>query len=288
MKEENIFTYNNSFWLKIFIYLLIVLTASYIAYALSVSNTNGATFVGLMYGVVALIAVILLMYYGIRKRTYKNTLGTLKGWLSFHVYIGLLVLLIVPMHAGFKFGVNVHTLAFVLMAIVIVSGMFGAYFYINYPVEFTKYGNELLYAQFDDEINKLVKQMRGISRNKSQIFAQECEQAVSLGIPESQRGWRLIFGNAAKYIPSETEYLNQIQRDMNQVPEIERKDYQRLAVVSLQKMELQKRFVSQMRIKNILEAWLYVHLPVSFIMLVALTVHIVSVIYYNGFSMFLP
>ena len=75
---------------------------------------------------------------------------------------------------------------------------------------------------------------------------------------------------------------------MSRIPENEREDYKRLAVIGLQKMELQKRFVLQMRIKNILEAWLYIHLPVSFVMLVALTVHIVSVIYYSGFSMFLP
>ncbi len=212
MKDENILTYNNSFWLKISILLLLVLIASYIAYALSVKNTNGATFVGLMYGVVGLIAVILLMYYGIRKRTYNKTVGTLKGWLSFHVYIGLLVLLIVPMHAGFQFGVNVHTLAYVLMAIVIISGMFGAYFYINYPVQFTKYGNELLYDQFDDEINKLIKQMRGIAKNKSNTFVQQCEEAISYGIPKSKIGWQLIFGKAEKYIPSNSEYLDQVQK----------------------------------------------------------------------------
>jgi len=288
MKEENILTCNNGLWLKVSVVLVILLAVSYIAYAFSVKNPNGATFVGILYGIIGLIAILLLMYYGIRKRTYKNTLGTLKGWLSFHVYIGLLTLLIVPMHAGFKFGLNIHTLAFVLMAIVVISGMFGAYFYINNPMKFTKYGNELIYDQFDDEINKLVKQMRSIARNKSQIFVQKCEEAVTYGIPKSQKGWQLLFGNPEKFMPSESEYLSRVQIDMSRMPEMEREDYQRLAVISLQKMELQRRFVSQVRIKNILEAWLYIHLPISFAMLVALTVHIVSVIYYNGFSLFIP
>lgn len=288
MKEENILTYNNGLWLKVSVVLVILLAVSYIAYAFSVKNPNGATFVGILYGIIGLIAILLLMYYGIRKRKYKNTLGTLKGWLSFHVYIGLLTLLIVPMHAGFKFGLNIHTLAFVLMAIVVISGMFGAYFYINNPVNFTKYGNELLYSQFDDEINKLIKQMRIIARNKSQVFVQKCDEAVTSGIPKSQKGWQLILGNPEKFMPSESEYLSRVQIDLSRIPETEREDYQRLAVISLQKMELQRRFVSQVRIKNILEAWLYIHLPISFAMLVALTVHIVSVIYFNGFSLFIP
>ena len=212
----------------------------------------------------------------------------LKGWLSFHIYIGLLTLLIVPMHAGFKFDLNVHTLSFVLMVIVVISGMFGAYLYINYPVKFTKYGYELLYAEFDDEINKLIKQMHSISRNKSQFFVQKCDEAISYGLPKGQVGWQLVFGSVRKYIPSQSDYINNVQNYMSRIPEKERKDFQRLTVISLQKMELQNRFVSQMRIKNILDAWLYIHLPVSFAMLIALAVHIVSVIYYNGFSMFLP
>jgi hypothetical protein len=288
MKEdENVLNYNNALWFKVFALSVMLLIGSYITYAHYTKRPNGATFVGLMYGIIGLIAILLLMYYGIRKRTYKKTFGTLKGWLSFHIYIGLLTLLIVPMHAGFRFGLDVHTLAFVLMALVVISGVFGAYFYINSPVKFTRYGNELLYDEFDDEINKLINQMRAIAKGKSKHFAQKCEEAIARGLPKGHRGWRLIFG-AGKGSPRESEYLNQVRKDLETIPASEREDYQRLAVLSLQKMDMQNRYVSQMRIKNILEAWLYIHLPVSFVMMVALTIHIASVIYYNGFTMFLP
>lgn len=286
-EDENVLNYNNGLWFKLSFLSLILLIASYVVYAYYTENPNGATFVGLMYGVVGLIAILLLMYYGVRKRTFKKTLGTLKGWLSFHIYIGLLTMLIVPMHAGFKFGVNVHTLAFLLMALVVISGIFGAYFYINFPVKFTRYGSELLYDEFDDEINKLVNQMRALAKNKSKLFVQKCEEAIRYGLPKGHRGWRLIFGTGQN-APSESEYLKRVQKDLEVIPASERGDYERLAVLFLQKMDLQTRFVSQMRIKNILDAWLHVHLPVSFVMLIALAVHIISVIYYNGFTMFLP
>jgi hypothetical protein len=38
--------------------------------------------------------------------------------------------------------------------------------------------------------------------------------------------------------------------------------------------------MSQMRLKNALEAWLYVHLPVSIAMVVAVVVHVVAAFYY--------
>ena len=287
-EDENVLNYNNRFWFKIFIISLALLIISYIFYAYYQRNPNGATFIGLLYGVLGLLAILLLMYYGIRKRTYNTTFGTLKGWLSFHIYIGVLTLVIVPMHAGFKFGINVHSLSFLLMVIVVLSGLFGTYFYINFPVKFTKYGKELLYDEFDDEINKFINQMYILSKKKSKFFVQKCEEAISYGVPKGQKAWQIIFNIGSKNATSESDYSTQINKDLHKIQESERDDYQRLAVLSLQKIELQNRFLAQMRIKNILEVWLYIHLPVSFAMLVALTIHIVSVIYYNGFSMFIP
>jgi hypothetical protein len=39
--------------------------------------------------------------------------------------------------------------------------------------------------------------------------------------------------------------------------------------------------VAQMRLQNLLEAWLYFHLPVSIVMLVVVIIHILVVFYYG-------
>src|SRR5437773_217195 len=84
---------------------------------------SGSTPMGLAYGWIGFIAILLLMFLGIRKRWHASHLGTVQGWTSSHVYLGLLTLLVIPMHAGFRFGWDVHTLAFVLLVIVVLSGM---------------------------------------------------------------------------------------------------------------------------------------------------------------------
>ena len=81
------------------------------------------------------MGIILLMFLGIRKRAYASNLGTLKGWVSAHIWIGLFLVLIVPLHSGFQFGTNVHSLAYGLMLATILSGIWGTYYYLQYPSE---------------------------------------------------------------------------------------------------------------------------------------------------------
>src|SRR5688572_28529188 len=46
---------------------------------------------------------------------------------------GTALLIIATLHAGFQVGWNLHTLAYILMCVVIASGFFGLYSYLNNP-----------------------------------------------------------------------------------------------------------------------------------------------------------
>ena len=74
--------------------------------------------------------------------------------------------------------------------------------------------------------------------------------------------------------------MQSFQTQLGLLPEVEYGDFQRLAVLATQKRELAYRLASQMRFQNILQAWLYIHLPVSMAMTVAIIIHIVVVLYY--------
>ena len=63
----------------------------------------------------------------------NSTMGSVQGWTSAHVYLGTALLIIATLHAGFQVGWNLHTLAYVLMCVVIASGFFGLYSYLNHP-----------------------------------------------------------------------------------------------------------------------------------------------------------
>src|SRR5262245_21970463 len=178
----NFLTYRNYLWLKMAVVTLVLLTASYILYSANMPP-HGGTMVGLAYGIIGLIAIALLMYYSIRKRSYYANNGSLPSWLSFHSYIGVVTLVLISMHTGFKFGFDVHTLAFVLLAIVGLSGMGGAVLYLAIPRRFGYFGAEVTYEGIDTELNKIIKQMRALCTEKSAIFAHTCEAEIQHGKP---------------------------------------------------------------------------------------------------------
>ena len=57
----------------------------------------------------------------------------MQGWASAHVYLGTALFLVATLHSGIQVGWNVHTLAYVLMCVVIASGLFGLYHYLHNP-----------------------------------------------------------------------------------------------------------------------------------------------------------
>ena len=136
--HEAFWVYRGFRYLKTALLLLGVALAGYAVYT-PVGGHNGGTGFGYLLGTVSFGMMIWLMWFGVRKRTYyKVPSAPLRGWLSAHVYLGLVLLVLVPLHSGFQFGWNVHTLAYVLMSLVILSGIGGVLFYSFIPESMTE------------------------------------------------------------------------------------------------------------------------------------------------------
>ena len=145
-------TYNNKRYLKLGVAAGVTLVATYYFYSRD-TIPSGSTTGGLIYGWLGFIGILVLMFLGIRKRWHASHLGTVQGWTSAHVYLGLLTILIIPMHAGFRFGLDVHTLAFVLLVVVVLSGIVGLWLYLVIPERLTQFERVMLPEKLEAEIN---------------------------------------------------------------------------------------------------------------------------------------
>jgi hypothetical protein len=278
MIEESVLFYGGKRYLIMAALAGALLLGSYVYYA-SDTTPSGGTVGGLIYGSVGLAAILVLMCLGIRKRSYASHLGTVQGWVSAHVYLGLLTLLIIPMHAGFHFGWDMHTLAFVLLVVVVLSGMGGLALYLTVPPMLTKYESGMLPDKIESELNRIVGEMKPLASGKTGLFQQLYFEELRRAFTTHPHGWRLLFANQK---PSSTLKVRaqELNRILPQIPASQHEDFAQFSALVLQKSEMESYLASQMRLKNALQAWLYVHVPVSIAMVTAVIVHLLVVFYY--------
>jgi len=142
--HESFFTWRRSYYLKL---ALALAAAISLVYALHdpAEGPSGSTWLGYGLGTAGAGLIVWLSWLGVRKRSFTTARGPIQGWLSAHVYLGLLLLLVGTLHTGFQLGFNIHTLAYLLMVLVIVSGIYGAVAYGVLPARITlnRKGGEL-------------------------------------------------------------------------------------------------------------------------------------------------
>src|SRR5207247_3932627 len=105
-------------WRRIFFVLLIGTTASYFWYARR-EYPHGGSAMGIAYGVAGSALIVLLAAFGIRKRTYRSTFGTLEQWMQSLIYLGILAGVILLFHTGFRFNDGIAVTTLVLVGVVV-------------------------------------------------------------------------------------------------------------------------------------------------------------------------
>ena len=274
--EQNFLSYGGKRWLWFGLISSLLLCTSYLMYRRQMLP-HGGTPMGLAYGVAGTIVIFILMALGVRKRWYSSGLGTLQGWTSAHVYLGLLTLLLIPMHAGFKFRFDVHTLAFALLFLVVISGIVGIVLYRTVPPRLTKFEQTIQADKVDAELNRLLAEMRMLSRDKSDSFVRVYQEEASRLMKHTHRGWRVLWSPRADPLAARGQELS---RTVKQIPAPEHEDFQKLSRLIMQSVQLEGTLTEQMRLRNAMQAWLYLHVPLSLAMMIAIVIHLVAVFYY--------
>ena len=263
-------------WRRIFVVLLLAVSATYFWYAAKGFQHGGST-LGLVYGTIGFVLCYLLAYFGIRKRSYRSRFGTVEQWLQSHIYLGVLALVILIFHTGGRFNDKIAVTTLLLVGIVVASGILGAILYVTVPRLLTEVESELTVEDISEQMNQLGKQMARIASGRSEPFQRIYKQLIEEGTPGWLAGWRLILSRmrAKKIVGSDWAPLLRL------VPKEEEAELRQMLVVSRQRKELLLRLLFQQRYKNVLESWLYVHVPFTVALLVLAVVHVVAVFYYG-------
>jgi len=230
---------------------------------------NGGTWYGYTLGTIGVGLILWLSLLGVRKRWINPGAWSLKAWTSAHVYLGLSLVVVGTLHTGFQIGWNVHTLAYVLMLLVIATGIYGVAVYTTLPASLSANRKEMTRAQMLDALTAIDRQLEGaaqpLGRAEADWVIHALAQDVFYGGPIARltgsypgcataRALRGIGGGSDATL--------------------------RVAALLERRRDQLSQIREALRIRALLEIWLFIHIPLTIALIAALTAHVISVFYY--------
>lgn len=264
-------------WLKIASVLMLVSIVAYVFIDISPRH-NGGSWYGYALGTIGALQILWLTMLGVRKRAMTSGSWSLKAWTSAHIYLGLSLIVIGTLHTGFQFGWNIHTAAYAFMMIVIISGIFGIWFYATIPQALSDNRDEMTETQMLESLRSLDRQLheaaQPLSAEHASLVLQSLEQD-----PFGGGFFRRISGKypncATRRAQADLRHERAYQPRMGGDDPLDKVD------ALLQKKEATlARVRRHLRLKALLQVWLFIHVPTTFALIATLTAHIISVFFY--------
>jgi hypothetical protein len=262
---ETFFGLYRFMWLWVVLLGLAILGGVYL-YNQPIGGRNGGTTLGLTYGAIATAGMAYLMWYGVRKRySYASGTGTLKGWLAAHVWIGVALGVLVPLHSGFHIGWNVHAAPYLLMLATIASGIWGAYAYVSMPARMEARREGLSLRRCATEIEVIAQSMAALASGKSGAFS---ELAARVTVPFRPSLARILFQEV--YVLSDEELSSLLAT----LPKDEYQEGLELTRMAARRLHLCNTAIAEASALARMRIWLYFHLPMSFACVAAVLAHV--------------
>ena len=232
-------------------------------------HAGGNTWYGYATGTLGAALIIWLTLLGIRKRAMTPGHWSLKAWTSAHVYLGLALIVIATLHTGFRFGWNIHTLAYALMLLVIMSGVFGVLAYSTLPAILSQNRAEMTEPQMIEAIRAIDRQLE----QAAQPLARAQSDLVIAALSQDTFGGGIVSRVTGRYPRCAT------RRAIEQF-RLTDPDSEKVETLLIRREAALMRLRRHLRIRGMLEVWLWVHVPFTAALLAALTAHVISEFYY--------
>ncbi|MGR3177605.1 MAG: hypothetical protein ACUZ8E_06075 [Candidatus Anammoxibacter sp.] len=226
------------------------------------------------YGVLGVCFIIFLALYNIRLKIYSFAMGSAQGWLVAHIYIGVLTILVIIIHANCNISGSLNIITFILFLIVIISGIVGFLIYKNVPLSLSKYGRDVLTAdqikkritKYQDEAEKAVAEMSIDSREFYEKF-------LKSGFKSKRMKFRHLFMQETEVVDNQKKMFGKY------IDRLPAKEIYAMELFINHIVEKEKLRFMLAKIK-LMRAWLNIHVPLTGAMMVFVIIHTLSMFYY--------
>ncbi len=214
-----------------------------------------------------LLLVVGVGTYSLRKRVRPlGRLGSLGGWLDFHIFLCTLGPFLVVLHTGFKVT-GIVAIAFWSMVIVVASGVFGRYVYVRIPK--TLNGQFLSLQAIEERQRELLADIRA-------SVGEEAALALAgdpVALPE-RPGFLRAAVEAVRYDLHARGQRRRMRRALEGRGLAAPARAQALAIAQ-ERARLKQQILILGPFQRAFRYWHAFHLPLALVMLVVVAVHVV-------------
>lgn len=226
-----------------------------------------------------LLAIVFLAAYNLRKKLPFLPLGSSETWLQWHLYVGYFTFVLFLVHLEFRAPTGWFEIAFsIIFAIVMLSGIGGLFLTRQIPRRLTILGSEVIFERVPSYRKMLLDRAERIAtESPAQTQSPTLLEFYSRDLREffATRPvfWKSTFGNGRGLFRI-LEKVEDLKRYTN---EREREILTELAALLREKRRLEFHYALQ----GWLKAWLFIHIPFTYSLLIFTIVHLILVL---GFS----
>jgi hypothetical protein len=214
--------------------------------------------------------MIALTVFNARKKLPFLPLFSARAWLQFHIWMGFVSAIVFFWHIGWRMPSGWFNWVFTgLYAAVMVSGIIGFVWSRTIPQRLTARGGEIIWEQIPARRAAVRAEAESVAlRSVAEAKAETVAQFYADHLHDYFLG--------AQDVPRDLlAKLENLKRVLN---EQERAVADKLASLILEKDNLDFHYAQQFRLK----AWLFVHIPLTYSLLVFSVMHIVVVYAFSG------
>ena len=250
---------------------------------------DGSTVTGYALGGLSVVIVLWLSWLGVMKRRFSSSTVRRRNKVSAHVWLGLSLIVLVGLHSGFQFTWSIHTLAYVLLIIVVLSGIFGIWCYgtvprrMNANVSSTIRGKKRPDISDTEQLELDIAEIDQRIERALQFLPDAFRKPVKLSLERTRIGGGLfsILGGSSRRCAS-ARALKQVkalqQSSAGDGPHAPR--IAELVGDLTRKAEVASSLRRDTRYRALLTLWLWLHVPMTMALVVTLIGHITLVFYY--------
>jgi peptidoglycan biosynthesis protein MviN/MurJ (putative lipid II flippase) len=229
-------------------------------------------------GWVLFAAMLVLTFFNARKKLPFLSLGKAETWLQIHIYLGFFTVVLFLIHLDFRapHGWFEITLAW-LFTLVSVSGVVGLFFSRTLPRRLATRGGEVIFEKIPALRHALKTGAENLALGadaKSPVIAEFYARRLALFFAGPKNLWLHVV-ESRRPLNALIAELDDLRRFAN---ETERVTLEKLTALVRQKDGLDYHRALQLALK----LWLFVHIPLTYGLLIFTALHIVLVFGFSG------